>query len=61
MHGKLTSKLVLPPGIRMCCDHPRLKREKEILISEYDNKTEEEKREEREAPPQKSLADFSED
>jgi hypothetical protein len=45
----------------MCCDHPRLKREKQVLISEYDKGTEEEKREDREAPPQRSLADFSED
>ncbi|MFX1564321.1 MAG: hypothetical protein ACFFDP_13540 [Promethearchaeota archaeon] len=61
VHGKLTSKLVLPPGIRMCCDHPRLKREKQILISEYDAKTEDERREEREAPSQRSLTDFGED
>jgi hypothetical protein len=45
----------------MCCDHPRLKREKQVLISEYDKGAEDEKREDREAPPQRSLADFSED
>lgn len=36
VHGKLASKLVLPSGVQMCCSRPRLVRERQVLISEYD-------------------------
>ncbi len=35
VHGKLTSQLVLPKGVSMCCKLPRLKRERHVLISKY--------------------------
>lgn len=39
VHGKLASKLVLPVGMEMCCSRPRLVREREVLISEYEKET----------------------
>jgi hypothetical protein len=36
VHGKLTSKLVLPSGVTVCCNRPRLVRERTVLINEYE-------------------------
>ncbi|MFX0077764.1 MAG: hypothetical protein ACFE8O_00840 [Candidatus Hermodarchaeota archaeon] len=61
VHGKLASKLVLPSGVRMCCTRPRLVRERQVLISEYESdkptKGKEEPRVEK--VTQKSLSEYS--
>ncbi|MFW9935838.1 MAG: hypothetical protein ACFFDU_10120 [Candidatus Thorarchaeota archaeon] len=61
VHGKLTSKLVLPSGVHMCCHRPRLVRERHVLISEYkkqDSSQAEHPSDEK--GQQKRLADYSE-
>ncbi|MFX0168726.1 MAG: hypothetical protein ACFE89_05120 [Candidatus Hodarchaeota archaeon] len=61
VHGKLTSKLVLPSGITICCNRPRLVRERAILIDEYE-KEEKQLQDESKTPvltKQKSLAEYS--
>jgi hypothetical protein len=61
VHGKLASKLVLPSGVQMCCNRPRLVRERQVLMSEYEKdksaKGKEEPRSEK--VTQKSLAEYS--
>ncbi|MFW9831043.1 MAG: hypothetical protein ACFFD8_04650 [Candidatus Thorarchaeota archaeon] len=61
VHGKLVSKLVLPEGTEMCCSRPRLTREREVLISEYEKEKLElpRKQDQPLGTKQKRLADFS--
>jgi hypothetical protein len=58
VHGKLTSKLVLPSGVQLCCKHPRLQRERHVLISEYKSDVPDEQTEKRPKVQQRSLSDF---
>lgn len=58
--GKLTSQLVLPSGVSICCAHPQLRREREILISDFKaGRTEGEEAGKQEAPQQRRLAEFA--
>lgn len=61
VHGKLTSKLILPSGITVCCNRPRLVRERAVLINEY--KKEQMQSQDEPMPSvsakQKSLSDYS--
>jgi hypothetical protein len=61
VHGKLTSKLVLPSGLAVCCSRPRLVRERAVLITDYDKEHTQETDESTASPPtkQKSLAEYS--
>lgn len=58
--GKLTSQLVLPPGVPICCAHPQLRREREILISDFKaGRVEGAEAGEPEARQQKRLVEFA--
>jgi hypothetical protein len=58
--GKLASQLVLPPGLPICCAHPQLRRERQILISDFKaGRMEGEEGAEQEAPQQTRLVDFA--
>ncbi|MFX1341171.1 MAG: hypothetical protein ACFFAL_00610 [Promethearchaeota archaeon] len=61
VHGKLASKLVLPSGVQMCCTRPRLVRERQVLISDYesDKPTKEKEEPRAEKVTQKSLSEYS--
>jgi hypothetical protein len=58
--GKLTSQLVLPPGVTICCAHPQLRRERQILISDFKaGKAEGNEAGQKEVPQQKRLVEFA--
>jgi hypothetical protein len=58
--GKLASQLVLPPGVTICCAHPQLRRERQILISDFKaGRTESGEAAEQEAPQQRRLIEFA--
>jgi len=61
VHGKLASKLVLPSGVQMCCTRPRLVRERQVLISDYESDKHTKGKEEPRAEKvtQKSLSEYS--
>ena len=61
VHGKLASKLVLPSGVQMCCTRPRLVRERQVLISEYESEKSVKGKEESRAEKvtQKSLSEYT--
>lgn len=62
VHGKLASKLVLPRGMPMCCTRPKLLREREVLISEYNSKEPLGEMEPEDVPSkQKRLVEYSKD